>query len=71
MAIYITAAEANVVLQNLLSAQTAAFDAQQKAMQALNTETLAYVNKTRDDVDKSLRENSTSGEATSFKRSEP
>ena len=63
MAIYITAAEANQVLQTLVSAQTAAFDAQQKAMEALNAETLAYVNKTRDDVDKSLRENKTSSEA--------
>ena len=63
MAIYITAAEANQVLENLVQAQVAAFNAQQRAMEALNTETVAYVNKTRDDVDKSLRENKASGEA--------
>ena len=60
---FITEAEANRVLQTLVSAQTAAFDAQQKAMQALNQETFDYVNKTREDVDKSLRENKISSEA--------
>jgi len=41
MAIYITAAEANQVLENLVQAQVAAFNAQQRAMEALNTETAA------------------------------
>ena len=63
MAIYITAAEANQVLENLVQSQVAALNAQQRAMEALNTETVAYVNKTRDDVDKSLCESKASGEA--------
>ena len=63
MASYITAAEATQVLETLVQAQVAAFNAQQGAMEELNRETLAFVNKTRDDVDRSLRENKTSGDA--------
>jgi hypothetical protein len=59
---YISREEAEVVLQSLVTAQTAAFDAQQKRMEALNQETMDFVNKTRDDVDKSLRENKNNGE---------
>ena len=62
MAVYITAEEANQVFQNLVAAQTAAFDAQQKKMEALNSETMEFVNKTRNDVDKSLRDNKSTGE---------
>ena len=63
MAIYITAAEANQVLDTIVQAQVAAFGAQQIAMEVLNAETVAYVNKTRDDGDKSLCESKTSSEA--------
>ena len=63
MAIYITAAEANQVLETMVRAQVGACGAQQRAMETLNAETVAYVNQTRDDVDRSLRENKTSSEA--------
>ena len=63
MAIYMTAAEANQVLETMVRAHVEAFGLQQSAMETLNAETFAYVNQTRDDVDKSLRENKTSSEA--------
>ena len=63
MAVHITAEEANRVLETLVQAQVAAFNAQQRAIEVLNAETVAYVNQTRLDVDKSLPENKTSSEA--------
>ena len=63
MAIYITAMEANQVLNDMVQAQIAAFGAQQRAMETLNAETVAYVNKTREDVHKSLLESKSTAEA--------
>ena len=63
MAVYITAADANQVLHDMVQAQIAAFDAQQRAMETLNAETRAYVDKTRDDVNKSLLDNKATSEA--------
>ena len=63
MAVYITTADANQVLHDMVQAQIAAFDAQQRAMETLHAETRAYVDKTRDDVNKSLLDNKATAEA--------
>ena len=63
IAVYTTAAHANQVLNDMVQAQIAAFDAQQRAMETLNAETRAYVDKTRDDVNKSLLKSKATAEA--------
>ena len=63
MAVYIKAADANRVLHDMVQAQIAAFDGQQRAMETLNAETRAYVDKTRDDVNKSLLDSKANAEA--------
>ena len=63
IAVYIATAEANQVLQDMVQVQIAAFDAQQQAVEALNAETGAYVDKMRNYVDKSLIDNRAAAEA--------
>ena len=63
MAVYITAAEASQVLRDMVEAQVAAFNAQQRIVEALNAESRAYVDQTHSDVDRSLIDNKTAAEA--------
>ena len=63
MAAHITVEQARQLLREMVTIQVAAFDAQQRSIEALNAETRAHVDKTRNDVDKSLIDNKAAAEA--------
>ena len=63
MAAHITVEQGQQLLREMDTVQVAAFDAQQRSIEALNAETRAYVDKTPNDVDKSLIDNKTAAEA--------
>ena len=47
----------------MVGAQVAAFDAQQRSIEAPNAETRAYIDKTRSGVDRSVIDNKAAAEA--------
>ena len=63
MAGRITVEQAQQLLREIVAVQVAALDAQQRNVEALSAETRAYVDKTRNDVDKSLIDNKAAAEA--------
>ena len=54
---FILVEAANAVLRSLFEEQVNAFGAQQRAIEALNSETREIINRTRDDVNESLMAN--------------
>ena len=63
MVVHITVEQAQQLRREMVGAQVAALDAQQRSIEALNAETRAYIDKTRNDVDKSLIDNKAAAEA--------
>ena len=60
---FITIEAANAELRSLVEEQVNACGAQQRAIEALNTETREIINRTRDDVNQSLMANKQAAEA--------
>ena len=62
-AVFITADAANQVLRDMVQAQIAAFGMQQRGIEDMNAETRSLIDKTRDDVNRSLLVNKAAAEA--------
>ena len=55
--VFITVEAANQVLHEMVQAQVAAFGLQQRGIEQMNAETRSLIDKTRDDVNRSLLDN--------------